>query len=316
MHRTSLPAADLKIRAAHAALAERGRLISIREALAPDLAEAETDADKLGEKLAAEQKDVRRYESGVWAVLYDIFADRKGRLTKEQHEALAAEARYQEAVTMRDRLREEVASLGQRIDALRGAEADLAAARAGKQVLVIAGGGAAAAELDALTSALGAADASGRAIDEALAAGARAHTALGLLSVTLSSAANWGTADILTDSFFVSWQKRNKLDEARSLAGVAQAEISVFRRELSDVGIGLLAEVAVLADHHRFFDTWFDNIFSDFSVQGRITEALQTTTTALASIGGALEQLRTQRGALLKHADELSRKQLDLIEPA
>lgn len=316
MYRTALPEADTQIRAAHAALAERARLTAIREALAPDLAEAETDADKLGKTLASEQKDVRRYEKGVWAFLYDIFADREARLTKEQREALEAEARHQEAVTMRDRLREEVASLGTRIDALKGADAELAAARAGKQGLLVAGGGPAAAELDAITAALGAGDAQGRAIDEALEAGARAHTALGQLAETLASARNWGTADLLTDSFFVSWQKRNKLDEARNLAGVAQAEISVFRRELSDVGVTLLAEIAVLADHHRFLDTWFDNIFSDFSVQGRIKEAQETTTTALTSIGGALDGLRGQRAALLARADELTRKQLDLIEPA
>jgi hypothetical protein len=96
---------------------------------------------------------------------------------------------------------------------------------------------------------------------------------------------------------------------------VAQAEISVFRRELSDVGVTLLAEISVLADHHRFLDTWFDNIFSDFSVQGRIKEAQETTTTALTSIGGALDGLRSQRAALLTRATELTRKQLDLIEP-
>ena len=112
MYRTTLTEADTKIRAAHGALAERTRLLAIREALAPDLTEAETDVDKLAATLADEQQDVRRYESGVWAFLYDIFADRKGRLTKEQQEAAVAEVRHQEAVTMRDRLREEVASLG------------------------------------------------------------------------------------------------------------------------------------------------------------------------------------------------------------
>jgi hypothetical protein len=188
MYRASLPEADTKIRAAHAALAERTRLTAIREALAPDLAEAETDADKLAKTLAAEQKDVRRYESGVWAFLYDVFADREARLTKEQREAVEAETRHQEAVTMRDRLREEVASLGTRIAALQSADADLAAARAGKQVLLVAGGGPAAAELDAITEALGSADAQGRAIDEALDAGTKAHTALAQLAETLASA--------------------------------------------------------------------------------------------------------------------------------
>lgn len=315
MYRTSLTEADTRIRAAHGALAEHARLIAIRDALAPDLAEAETDAEKLGAALADEQKDVRRYEKGVWAFLYDIFADREVRLTKEQREALEAEARYQEAVTMRDRLREEVASLGERINALKGAEAELAAARAGKQAALVAAGSPAAAELEAITEALGEADAEGRAIDEALGAGARAHTALAQLAEALGSARNWGAADILTDSMFVSWHKRNKLDEARNLAGVAQAEISVFRRELGDVGFSLHTELAVLADHHRFLDTWFDNIFSDFSVQGRIKNAQETTTMALSAVGESLGRLRDQRAALLERAATLSKQQLAIIEP-
>ncbi len=315
MYRSSVSEADTKIRAAHAALAERKRLTEIRAALAPDLAEAEADATKLEATLTDEQKDVRRYEKGVWAFLYDIFADRDARLTKEQREAAEAATRFQEAATMRDRLREELASLGARIEALKGADADLAAARAGKRVLVVASGGPGAAELEAITAQLGAIDAEGRAIDEALEAGGRAHTALTRLAETLGSARSWGAADILTDSFLVSWQKRQKLDEARNLAGVAQAEISVFRRELGDVGIALLAEVAVLADHHRFLDTWFDNIFSDFSVQGRITEAQTTTTSAITAIGGALDHLRSQRATSLTKANVLSKQQLELIEP-
>lgn len=313
-YRQATTEADEKIRAALAGIAERARLIGIRDALAPDLAEAVTDAGKLENVLADEQKDVRRYEKGVWAVLYDIFADREARLTKEQHEALAAEAKHAEAATLRDRLQAEVNSLTQRIDALANAEKELAVARELKRGVLVGMGGPAAQELDGITAQLGAIDADLRAVDEAIEAGQRAQTALVQLAEALGSARNWGTADILTDSFFISWAKRNKLDEARSLAGAAQAEISVFRRELADVGVGLVAEIEGLADHHRFLDTWFDNIFSDFSVQGRIKEAQGTTNNALEQVGASIGGLNQRRANLVDRRDQLMQQQVQLIE--
>jgi hypothetical protein len=310
-----LTEADEKLRAAQAASAERLRLIGIREALAPDLEEAEADATKLEATLEDERRDVRRYERGVWAFLYDLFADREARLTKEQREAVEAEARWRDGAALRDRLREEVASLGTRIDILANADTELATARMKKHEALLASGGPAAQELDGIGTQLGAIGVEAQAVDEALGAGDRAVVALAQLGAVLDSARNWGVADLMTDSFLVSWAKRNKLDEARSLAGAAQAEISVFRRELADVGVSLLTEIEGLADHHRFLDTWFDNIFSDFSVQGRINDARTTTESATQHVRQALEGLRARRAALTARHDTLMKQQLDLLDP-
>ena len=315
MYRTPITAADERLRAAVAAHSDRAHLITVRDALTPDLVEAEAQLTKLETKLASEQRDVRRYERGVWAFLYDVFADRDARLTKEQREAAEVEARYTECVALRDRLRDEVASLGARIAAHDGADAELAAARAAKHAALIEIGGPAADELDALTAQLDAIEGEVRAIDEALAAGDRAHGTLTRLVEVLSSARSWGTADILTDSFFVSWAKRSRLDEANSLAGIAQADMTVFRRELGDVGVGLVAEIEGLANHHRFLDTWFDNIFSDFSVQNRIVEAQTTTSTALQNVSGVLGNLRARRATVLARGEQLAQQRLDVIQP-
>lgn len=314
MYRSQLSAADEQIRKAHAAFAERDRLVGLRQAIASELDGAEAEVTKLAEVMSGEQRDVRRYEGGVWAFLYDLFADRQARLSKEQREAAEAQLRLEEATALRDRLRTEAASIDQRLSALGGAESDLAAARAGKQAMLIAGGDPNARELEEIARQLGLLDAEGRSLDEALAAGARTHTAMGRLVEVLGSARNWGTADILTDSLFTSWIKREKLDDARNLAAAAQAELTAFRQELGDIGIQIHAEVAVLADHHRFLDTWFDNIFSDLSVQSRIKQAQESTDTVFAEIGRNLEGLRARRTDLLRRSEELSTQRVRLIE--
>ena len=307
--------ADERLRAALAANAERDRLIKIREALDPDLKEAVAEATKLEATLADEQRDVRRYEKGVWAFLYDIFADRQARLTKEQREAAEAETRFAEAASLSRRLSEEVESLTARIDALANAATELAAARAAKHAAVVAFGGPAAEELAELTTHLEAIEAEAKAIDEAVTAGDRAHATLTHLAEVLASARRWGRADIFTDSMFVSWAKRNKLDEASTLAGDAQAHLTVFQRELGDVGVALDAEMEGLANHHRFLDTWFDNVFSDIIVQDRIADAQTTTSNVLVQVTAALTNLRNRRATIHDRGQQLSSQRLDFIEP-
>ncbi|MGE0546624.1 MAG: hypothetical protein AB7O24_09550 [Kofleriaceae bacterium] len=307
MYRTSNTTADEAIREAHAAIAQRARLAAIAKALQPDLNAAEHQVTELAKKLDAERRDVERYTGGVWAFLYGIFADREERLSKEQIEAMQAQARYQEAVTTRDRLAEEMASLNARIDGLKNAERQLAAARTAKQQLLVRSGDPAGKQLELIELQLGSYDAELTSIEEALVAGRRAQETLFSLSKVLQSASNWGVADILTDSFLVSWGKREKLDEARSHAGAAQAALIVFQRELGDLGIQLEGDVAELADHHRFLDTWFDNIFSDFSVQSRIDSA--RTTTKLA-----VDQVESRLLKLSKRGRELEDKRKDLMD--
>ena len=316
MYRIQATAADERIRAARAALAERERLVAMRDALAADVAEAERERGALAAKCAEEQRDVERYDHGVWAFLYGLFKDREARLTKEQLEAAAAETKLLEATSACVRLREEVERIVGRIAALASADGELAAARAAKQLLLAEMGSPSAAELDGIAHELATGDAEGQALDEALAAGDRAMASLARLLEVLGSARNWGTFDILSDSMLASWAKRERLDEARGIAGAAQAELTVLARELGDVGIALDSELASLADHHRFIDVWFDNIFSDLSVQSRIRDAVDTTQRTLAQVSEKVGQLRGRRGQLAARAAELTAARDRLLDPA
>lgn len=305
---------DDALRAAHAALAERDRLRKTRDGISRELVEANALVATMSEALGDEQKDVRRYEKGVWAFLYDIFADREGRLTKEQQEAAAAQLKLDDAEAMRDRLTDQLAIVDKRLGELASADADLATARAAKQTEIVTRGGPAAKELEAILQDLGQLDAEGRGLDEALSAGSRAHASMARLVEILGSAQNWGALDMLSDSMFVSWVKRDKIDDARNIAGVAQADLAVFARELGDVGMTLHAEVAELAVHHRFLDTWFDNIFSDWSVQSRIQQALAGADGTLKDVGSRLDDLRGRRAANLARGEALSRRRLEILE--
>jgi len=302
-----------RLRVALAAHEERARLVEMRDALGPELADAEAEVGKLVLALAAERTDVRRYEAGAWSVVYGIVADREARLRDERQEAEQAELRHAEASTMRDRLRDELASLAARIEALGDTHAELEAARAARHAELVAQGGEVGEELHALAAELDAAGAQLRTFDESLIAGQRAHASLTQLIDVLSSARNWGVADILTDSLPVSFAKRNRLDAARELVGSVQLDLAAFHRELELVSIALEAEVEGLADYLRFADVWFD-AFSDYAVQERIADALHTTRTVQAEVTGLVARLQWQRASATERCEALTQRRLALID--
>src|SRR5262245_50946268 len=101
MYRIPMTTADERIRTAHATISQRTHLRNLRAGLVVDEERAERETSELAKLLAEEQRDVERYDRGVWAFLYGVFADREARLSKEQREAVEAEARYKEATANR-----------------------------------------------------------------------------------------------------------------------------------------------------------------------------------------------------------------------
>ena len=315
-YRTGGDELDERIRAASAALAERGRLARRVAHLHNELAEAEARVAELAARLDAERRDVARYATGVWAWLYDLFADGAARVEREEREAVEAALRHDEACALRDRLAAELREVEARAATLEGAAQELLAAREAKQAQLIASGDPRGEELAEVVAALGRADAERAALDEAVRAGELAEAAIARLAETLASARNWGTADLLSDSLLVSWAKREKLDAAHQLAAAAQADLAVFQRELADVGATLDAELGALAEHHRFLDTWFDNLFSDLSVQSRIAGAQETTARVARMVDERLADLRTRVHAVEARRLELERARADRLTPS
>ena len=84
--------------------------------------------------------------------------------------------------------------------------------------------------------------------------------------------------------------KHDRLDEANELARRAQAALSRFGRELSDVRAEHVPSIEV-SDFLRFTDVWFDNFFSDFTVQSRIKDALSQAESVLAAVAAAHDRL-------------------------
>lgn len=107
-------------------------------------------------------------------------------------------------------------------------------------------------------------------INEAYKAG---QTVLDRLDATLDkldSADSMATWDLFSDGLFTDLIKYNKIDQAEKELTYLETAIDRYKKELKDVQMESDLTYEELGEMHRFFDIFFDNIFSDWSTKETI----------------------------------------------
>ncbi|CAI9403551.1 hypothetical protein [Nocardioides sp. T2.26MG-1] len=241
---------------------------------------------------AAETRDVRALESfsptRIWATLR---GSRDTDLDREEAERQAAEYAAARAE----------AWLVSTHDEVRRAEAELAAlgdvhgrrerATAAKEQWVAEAGGPTGEELGRIADELASSSAAAKEVREALAAGEQAAAALARASEVLGSAGSWATYDTFFGGGLITdMVKYDRMDEAQRLLHGADQALRRLSAELADVGMTEVVHGLSVDGLTQAFDVWFDNIFTDWSVKSRITEAARRT----AEAAGVVHEIRTR----------------------
>lgn len=126
---------------------------------------------------------------------------------------------------------------------------------------------------------------------EAAAAGERALSSLRRAQAELSSAKNWGVADLFGGGLFTTMVKHSKIDNANACIEQAKCDLQKFRRELGDVE--QIADMRIeIGDFLGFADYFFDGMVADWMVQDRINSARSQVDDAVRRVEGILAQLR------------------------
>lgn len=133
-----------------------------------------------------------------------------------------------------------------------------------------------------------------REIDEAIAAGRRALSALDEAGDALESARRWGVWDIVGGGLFSSLIKHGRIDEAEDALARARAELSRFSRELDDVRGAESLQVGV-GKLNTVFDIALDNVLTDLFVQSSISDAADRVEEVTDQVRRAVARLETAR---------------------
>jgi hypothetical protein len=297
-----------------AASAEHGRLsLELNLAEAKEKVAAARVAEAK-ERVGAELNDVAELESlttrRLWASLRGSRTDdldrERSELAARQADAAALAETLAQASADRQQLEAAMAGLGdvktRRARALNAAEARLLDA-----------GGGPAAQLVEISGQLASVAAQLAEVAQAKVAAKTATRALSEAARLLDSADDWSTYDtLLGGGMIASLAKHDRMDAASAELRAADAALRRLSAELADVGLAGVGGIDV-GELTKAFDIWFDNIFSDWSVAGRIAGAAERTERALQAVATASGRLSERARELGTLQATLTRAREDVI---
>jgi hypothetical protein len=275
------------------ACAEHDRLSRQLDRARLEEAQARLDADRAGAVVADEARDVAALESmspaRIWASIRGNRASELEReqaeLAAEQYRAAAAQRTLESATATRQQLEAQLTGLGD----VRTRRAEAVAAEEARLQAV---GGSVAAQLLEVSGQLASTQAQHREVRQAKAAERQARTSLEAAAELLGAASDWAGLDtFFGGGMLTGMVKYEKIDAAVARVRAADEALKQLSAELADVGIRAVGGVDI-SDFDRTFDLWFDNIFTDWSVQQRIADAADRVRAALRAVDGVADRLR------------------------
>lgn len=302
-----------------ATVAHRRRVRLTRDLAAADagLHDADARVAELVERVADELRDVEKLEDGWHGLLRGALGDREERLDDERRE-------HAEAALRLDAARSEAAQLRARADELRGrlvelgdTEAALAIARDHKAALLRELDDPRGEDLDRIASEVAEVGADEDEVAEARRAGEHALGWLREADTMLAKAADWGTWDMFGGGMLSSMAKHGRMQDGREALQQAAGALQVLDAELADVAADV--RDAPQLDTHGLtgmMDVFFDNIITDFAVQGRIRDARGNVHELFEQVAEIVRQLDHVAHQLAERRQELVRARTALLEPA
>jgi hypothetical protein len=263
-----------------------------------------------------EQQDVERLESlSLTRVLAALRGAREDALARERAEADAARYRVAEAAARLEAVGRELAAARQRQDQLAGAPRVYAGVLELKEQQLGRSGDPRGRQLLALADERGRLQAELAEITEAQQAAAAAGQALSRVQERLGSASAWSTYDtFFGGGAIASTVKHSRLDDAAEAAARADQCLAVLRTELADVGApGLTAPQLAVGAGTRFVDVWFDDIFSDLAMEGKISQARRNVAGSLEIVGAVRSRLRDRAGQARGRLAAIDAERRDLL---
>ena len=289
-----LAAAAARLRGHDLTAAQVTGLGQRRDALAAEVAARRT-------ALSGEQRDVERLESlSLTRVLASLTGSRDDRLAREQAEAQAAQYRVAEAEAQLGAVQRDWEVARARLAELATAPADHAAVLAEKERYLRGTDDPRGRRLLELAEERGRLTGEAHEVAEALVAATAARDALAAVQASLDSASGWSTYDTFFGGGALSSViKHSRLDEAARQAAHADRALLALRTELADVGgVASTAPQLVIDGLTRFVDVWFDNVFTDFAVRGRIKQAQENVGYSTRAVRQVARQLGQRDAAI------------------
>jgi len=297
-----------------AAVKEKARGMEKWEArlhqLQEELVELERTREQSRRRLAAEEKDVERLSgASLSAFIYSILGKKLEKLDQEQREALEAKLKYEHAERAVQDVQQQIDQVQQRIREVRNSEADYELLFQEKERRILDSNQ----ELRELADRLAELMVQNKELQEALDAGISVQEDLRLAEESLNSARNWGTYDMLGGGMISTHIKHSRIDEAMEHVYRVENTLQRFSKELRDVGDTLSVDMKI-DGFLTFTDYFFDNLITDWFVQGRIKEILNQVITKASQVDELMDHLSRSKRQAEQQFEVLHRQYVQIVE--
>ncbi|SCI75007.1 Uncharacterised protein [uncultured Clostridium sp.] len=262
--------------------------------------------------LKKEFKDVEKLKKLSFAsILATVMSNKDEKLEKEQQEYIMAKIKYDEFSSKVESLKENIENIKSRLDTLKYCENEYKVLLNKKLELIkLYGDQDKKVKLSHIEEEIELMLLEKKEIEEAEGAGRDLLRAANLAKDSLNSAKNWGIFDIAGGDMLSSIAKHNKINEAEAQFRRVSSLISRFNKELGDIKFeGLSFSTTTIA-----FDIFFDNIFTDFSVQNKINSSLDNIRNLIRRVEDILSTLNSKKISINSRISNLRKDYDSIIE--
>lgn len=240
-----------------------------------ELNSKEKELGELEKRLNKELKDVQKLKSLSFSnLISNILRNKDEKLEKEEREYLEAKLKYDNFKFKVEKLRYDVEENNNRLGQLINIEGKYKDLISEKRELVKKFNLNIRDEIIEIENEIRELLSNKTEISEAL---REANNCLMISEETLKSlrsAKSWGIYDIVGGGMISSAIKHNRIDDAKTYMERLSYSVDRLNKELGDVDTSIFNEGLNISGFSYTFDIFFDNIFSDFSVQGEINDSL------------------------------------------
>ena len=273
--------------------------------------------DVLKKNLDKEFKDVERLEKLSMAnILSTILRNREEKLYKEEQEYLEAKLKYQECLEVVNGYENDMDSIKLRLENIDNYEEQYEELIKEKYELIKSFDKEKKEKLQVLENLLEIDTKERREIVEAITAAKECLSIIKNASKELDSAKSWGTYDMIGGGVMSSIAKHDKIDTARKELNKLGYSIGRLNMELSDIDMILAIDDITFDSSTYAFDIFFDNIFTDMSVQGKINDSLSKIRRLENTVNNLITQLYDKELKVSESIYRLNDEIYSLIEEA
>ena len=296
--------------------AELAHYNKLRMSLESLLIEERTLADeelKLARLYKKEQHDVDALgRISLSSIISSIRGNKEELLDKELMEARAAAIKHDSAVRRLERIRADIKDIQDTLARLAGCEERFNAAVAHRLEEIKISGSAGKESIYRLEERIGHLLVQETEVQEAISACDAAINQILSIESSLDDAKGWGFMDMMGGGLISTMVKHSHLDDAQNQIEHLQHLLSRLRTELADVNIN--ADIQIQIDGFmRFADYFFDGLFSDWMVQGKINDSQEQVASTKSRVYAILQSLQGSFGEIEREIASLKKELSNLV---